>query len=223
VFELNRDGVVHVLTMNNGQNLMDANFFKEFDAILDEVEAASAADGALVLTGVGKYFSNGLNLPVVSKLSREEFAGFGATLMRCMGRLLVLPLPTVAAVNGHAFAGGAILAGTCDYRTMREDRGWICVSEVDAGVRIDPLLVEILKAKLPTQTVRTSVLEGYRYSGIESLEAGWADRLASEDELLPLAMEKASSLASKKRAIFGQVKRALYGDLAKRLGHVRKR
>lgn len=223
VFELNRDGVVHVLTMNDGQNLMDASFFDEFDAMLGEVEAESAADAALVLTGTGKFFSNGLNLPVVSKLPKEEFAEFGATLMRCMGRLLVFPIPTVAALNGHAFAGGAILAGSCDYRTMREDRGWICVAEVDAGVRIDPLLVEILKAKLPPQTVRTSILEAYRYGGIEALEGGWADRLASEDELLPLAIEKAASLASKKRAIFGQVKRALYGDLAKRLGHIRKR
>ena len=223
MFELNRHGAVHVLTMNDGQNLMDSDFFNEFDAMLDHVEAASSTDAALVLTGAGKYFSNGLNLPVVSKLPKDELTRFGATLMRCMGRLLVFPVPTVAALNGHAFAGGAILAATCDYRTMRKDRGWICVSEVDAGVRIDPLLVEILKAKLPPQTVRTSILEAYRYSGIEASKGGWADRLASEDDLLPLAIEKGASLASKKREIFGQVKRALYGDLAKRLGHVRKR
>ena len=106
MFELNRHGAVHVLTMNDGQNLMDSDFFNEFDAMLDHVEAASTTDAALVLTGAGKYFSNGLNLPVVSKLPKDEFARFGATLMRCMGRLLVFPVPTVAALNGHAFAGG---------------------------------------------------------------------------------------------------------------------
>jgi len=167
MFELTRGGAVHLLTLNDGRDLMDSKFFHEFDEVLGQVEAASTTDAALVLTGAVKCFSNGPSLPDVSKRPQDELALFCATLMRHMGCLLVFPPPTV--------------------------------------------------------NVRTSILEAHRDSGIEALQGSRADRLASEDDLLPHAIEKSASLASKKREIFGQVKRALYGDLAKRLGHVRKR
>ena len=191
--------------------------------MLDEIEAESEGDAGLVLTGDGKYFCNGLDLEALSKLSKEAFGVFGADLMRAMGRLLVLPLPTVAAINGHAFAGGAILTACCDYRVMREDRGWICVSEVDVGVPIDPKLVAILKAKLPPATVRSALLEGRRYTGPEALEAGWVEGLAGEDDLMSAAVAQAAGLASKGRRVFGSVKRALHGDLATELGFERRR
>lgn len=69
-------------------------------------------------------------------LKGEEMVRFGNTMGQIMERLLLAPIPTVAAINGHAFAAGAFLALACDYRIMREDRGWICISEVDAGLGV---------------------------------------------------------------------------------------
>ena len=219
MFKLGRQGDVHILTLQNGENLMDRGFFRELDHVLDEVEAASRGDAALVVTGEGKYFSNGLDLPVITGYGPEEATAFGLELMRGMGRLLVFPIPTVAAVNGHAFAGGALLAASCDYRVMREDRGWLCMAEVDVGVPIDPELMALLAAKLPPATLRTSVLEGHRYPGTEALAAGWVDALAPEDELLSAAVERAAGLASKGRDIFAAIKRGLWGEIAKGLGY----
>lgn len=218
MFEHTRDGDVHVLAMRNGENLMDPGFFRGLHAALDEVEAESEGNAALVLTGDGKYFSNGLNLPVIGAMEPAALADMGRELMRSMGRLLVFPVPTVAALNGHAFAGGAILAAACDYRVMRENRGWICVAEVDVGVPIDPALMRILETRLSPQTLRTSVLEGRRFAAAEALESGWVDAVAAEADLLASATKQAASLAGKGRDIFGSLKRSLWGDVARGLG-----
>ena len=100
---------------------------------------------------------------------------FGKRMAEIHKRFLVLPCPTVAAMNGHAFAGGAFMALSCDYRIMREDRGWFCVSEVDVGVPIPPAMMGILQGKLPANTARDALLTGKRYTADEAIAAGIAD------------------------------------------------
>ena len=112
--------------------------------VLDAVEADCEGSAGLVLAGEGKFFNNGLNVEVIMALKGDDMRRFGESMGQILGRLLLAPLPTVAAVNGHAFAAGAFLALVCDYRIMREDRGWFCISEVDAGVSID-LIAEAKK------------------------------------------------------------------------------
>jgi enoyl-CoA hydratase/carnithine racemase len=102
---------------------------------------------------------------------------------------------------------------------MREDRGWLCVAEVDVGVPLDPALMALLAAKLTPNTLRTSVLEGRRFTGSEALAAGWVDAVAPEAEVLAVATKRAAQLSSKGREIFASVKRSLWGELAHRLGY----
>ena len=213
MIELNRDGAIHVVTMNNGPNMIDPAWQARMLEVLDAVEADCEGDSGLVLTGEGKSFSNGLNVEVVMGLQGDDRARFGASMMKIMARLLLLPVPTVAAVNGHAFAAGAFLALACDYRIMREDRGWICVSEVDVGVPIGGPMMNLLKGKLPAQTARDAVLTGKRYTADEAIVAGFADGKAAEADLLAQARKLADSLASKERRIFKTLKRQLYADV----------
>ena len=128
-------------------------------------------------------------------------------------RLLLLPIPTVAALNGHAFAAGAFIALACDYRLMREDRGWFCISEVDVGVPVDTATMQLLRAKLPPAAARDALLTGKRYTAAEAIAAGIADGEASEGDLLTRAIALAASLAVKERSIFTTLKRNLYGDV----------
>lgn len=218
MIELTRDGPVHVLTMRNEQNLIDLPFLARLHKALDEVEAESEGDSALVLTGEGKFFSNGLNLPELMKLEAPEMARFNEEFRRAVGRLVVSPVPTVAAVNGHAFAGGAVLALACDYRIMREDRGWLCFSEVDVGIPLPPPIVALIRAKLPGTTARDAVLAGKRFSANEAIAAGFADGKAPEAELLAKAVELGGSLAGKKRDVLKAMKATLWGDVARVLG-----
>jgi enoyl-CoA hydratase/carnithine racemase len=116
------EGPVAVLTWDAGENRINLDSLVSLNAILDELEAV---DGPLsiVLTGKGKFFSNGLDLERFGD-EPNEFAATLHELERTIGRLLVFPAYTVAALNGHAFAGGALMACAFDYRVMREEADW---------------------------------------------------------------------------------------------------
>jgi enoyl-CoA hydratase/carnithine racemase len=209
-----RQGDVHIVRMYDDTNSIDPEFVGTMNAVLDAVEAESAGNAGMVLTGEGKFFCNGLDMEALTSLPDGARLEFGADLSRLLGRLLTLPFPTVAAINGHAFAAGAILALTCDYRVMRRDRGWICLSEVDAGVPIVPAMMALARAKLPAATVRSAVLEGRRFTAPEAVAAGFVDRETDQDLVVPEATELAASLAVKQRGIFGNLKRTLWADIA---------
>lgn len=218
MIELSRDGAIHVVTLNNGPNMVEPDWQARMLEVLDAVESDCEGDAGLVLTGEGKFFSNGLNVEIVMGLDGEARSLFSKSMMQIMGRLVLLPVPTVAAVNGHAFAAGAFLALACDYRIMRADRGWICISEVDVGVPIGAPMMGLLKARVSPQTAREAVLSGKRYAADDAIAAGLADAKAEEAELLPDAMKLASSLASKERRIFSTLKRQLFDDAAAGFG-----
>ena len=159
-----KEGELHLVTMNNGQNTICPDWQQCMLEILDSVEGDCGQGAALVLTGVDKFFCNGLNLEKLMTLSPEEMELFGRRMAEIHSRFLILPCPTVAAMTGHAFAGGAFLALSCDYRLMREDRGWFSVSEVDVGVPVPPAMMGILRGKLPSGTARDALLTGKRYT-----------------------------------------------------------
>ncbi len=218
MIEHRRDGAVHIVTMRNEQNLLDPPFLARLHELLDQVEGESEGESAMVLTGEGKFFSNGLNLPVLTRLEAPEMARFNKEITRAVGRLVVSPVATIAALNGHAFAGGAMIALACDYRIMREDRGWLCFNEVDLGMPIPPPMMALITAKLPGATVRDAVLAGKRYTADEAIAGGFADAKAPEAELLAKAVELAGSLAGKNRGAFKAMKATLWGDVARGLG-----
>lgn len=209
-----KEGALHLLTMNDGPNTICPDWQQRMLAILDTVEADSGQGTALVLTGVDKFFCNGLNLEKLMTLDADERELFGRRMAEIHQRFLVLPCPTVAAVNGHAFAGGAFLALSCDYRIMREDRGWFCVSEVDVGVPIPPAMMGILQGKLPANTARDALLTGRRYTADEAIAAGIADGKAPVDELLEQAKALASQLGTKEPGIFRTLKQTWFGPMA---------
>jgi len=152
MIELSKNKQMYTVTMNNDANMICLDWQQRMLEILDQLEVNPVAGTAMVLIGEGKFFSNGLNLEVLRKLDGDGWSKFAAQMNEIHLRMLMLPFPTVAAVNGHAFAGGAFLALSCDYRIMREDRGWICISEVDAGVPLPQGMMEFLRLRLPAAT-----------------------------------------------------------------------
>jgi len=207
------DGL-HLITMDQDSSTICSDWQQRMLEILTEVEGDCGHGASLVLTGVGKFFCNGLNLEKVMTLTADEMAAFGRRMGEVHQRFLKLPCPTVAAVNGHAFAAGAFLALSCDYRIMRQDRGWFSVSEVDVGVPIPPAMMGILHAKLPANTTRDAVLTGKRYTADDAIAAGIADGKASVDELLERAQALARELGIKEPGIFKTLKQTLFGPTA---------
>lgn len=217
MIDYTKEGDLHLVTMNSGPNVICPEWQRRMLDILDTVEADCGKGAALILTGDDKFFCNGLNLDVVTRLAPEEMVLFASHMAEIHKRFLVLPCPTVAAVNGHAFAGGAFMALSCDYRIMREDRGWFSVSEVDVGVPIPSAMMGILQGKLPANTARDAVLTGKRYTADEAIAAGIADGRAPMDELITQAKALASQLGTKEPGIFRTLKQTLFGPMAEAL------
>jgi enoyl-CoA hydratase/carnithine racemase len=208
--ELRREGAVFVLTWNDGgDNRFRDEAIAGWNAALDEVEAAEGAK-ALVSTGAGKFFSNGLDLDWAFRERKDDFPDYILEVLGVLGRVLTLPCNTVCACNGHAFGAGALLALAHDFRLMREDRGFFCMPEIDMKAYLHPGMTAILAARLPAQTAHEVITTGRRYGGGSARAAGIVEEALPEAALLPRALELASGLAGKAHPVMKRLKSELY-------------
>ncbi len=204
------DDVV-VLTMKAEENRFNLPMLDAFKASLDDVEADETAL-AVALTGEGKFFSNGLDLEWMMEAGEESTKLVVEGLQALYMRLLTFPVPVVAAVNGHAFAGGAMLALACDERVMREDRGYFCLPEVDINIPFVSGMSKLIQAKLTPAAAHKAMLSGHRVGGPEAVEWGIADEATSEDQVLAAAIERAKALSGKSRPVVSAIKNVMYQD-----------
>jgi enoyl-CoA hydratase/carnithine racemase len=210
---LSREGDVFVLRMQAGENRFNGPFLDALHGALDEVEA-SEGGAALVTTGAGKFYSNGLDLAWFGGEGSGQVLETLQKVDRLFTRLLVFPVATVAAINGHAFAAGGMLAVAHDFRVMREDRGFFCLPEVDLGMG-QPLtagMYALLGAKLSPATFHEALITGKRYGGAEAAAAGVVNEALPEDLVLERAVQIAQELAKKDRATVAALKRGLYAS-----------
>jgi Delta3-Delta2-enoyl-CoA isomerase len=210
MIELDWHGDIAVLTMNAGENRWNAVTVAELATALDEIDAREGSVG-LVVTGTGKFFSNGLDLDWIMA-DPNATGDFFEVLFRSLARILRFAGPTVAAVNGHAFGAGAMLCTVCDHAVMRADRGYWCMPEADLGLPVDPRIYALLATRLPKRTLTEAINTGRRWSGPDAVAAGFVDRTAPEAEVVPLAVEHARSLADKDRGVIAVHKRLLHHE-----------
>lgn len=213
MIDLDRDGPVWILRMHAGENRFDRDWLDAVNAGLDQVEA-SDGPRALVTTGEGKFYTNGLDLDWLATASAQA-AEFLADVHLLLGRMLGFPAVTVAAINGHAFGAGALLAAAHDFAVMREDRGYWCLPEADIGLPLTPAYFAVIATKLPARTTQEAVLTGRRYAALDAAAAGIVHQVASEDQVLPQAIKLAAGLAAKDRLTLAEHKRLLYGEAIK--------
>jgi Delta3-Delta2-enoyl-CoA isomerase len=210
MIDLTRDGDVFVLRMDSGDNRFNRTSIDALHGAIDAVEASSGP-AALVVAGTGKYFSNGLDLDWMGSADGRADRAFFADLHRVFGRLLGLSMTTIAAINGHAFAAGAMLTVAHDVRVMRADRGYWCLNEVDLGLPLSPGMTALLSARLPRMVTHQAIATGHRFGAAEALAKGIVDEAVPEDEVLPRAVAIAAELAPKRAEIMGVLKRGLHG------------
>jgi enoyl-CoA hydratase/carnithine racemase len=213
---LRREGPVAVLTWNDGENRLNADSLERLNVLLDELEATTEPL-SIVLTGVGKFFSNGLDLARFGA-NPAEFAATLEELERTVARLMLFPVYTVAALNGHTFAAGALLSCAFDYRVMREDRGYWCMNEAEIGLALDDKLWSILEHRVPRATAIVAATTARRFTGPDALAAGIVEATASEGELLAHAIEVATRYASLDRATLSKHKYLAHSEEAALLG-----
>lgn len=209
MFRLEQQGNVWVLRMQNGENRFNLGSLAALNAALDQVEAA-ADPIALVTVGEGKFYSNGLDLDWMSQAGAPKALENVRAVHALLGRVLGFPCVTVAAINGHAFAAGAMLALAHDYRVMRDDRGYFCLPEVDIGMTFTPPMEALITARLPKVTAHEAMVTGRRYTSAEALAASIVHHSAAEAEVLPAAVALAAKHAKADRKTLAGIKRSLY-------------
>jgi len=211
ICDLDRRRDVFVLHWHDGENRYNRGSVEALGAALDEVDAADGPK-ALVVVGEGKYWSNGLDLDWMGAQDRDVVGAFLDDVHRLLVRVLTFPCATVAALNGHSFAGGAMLAMACAFRVMRDDRGYWCLPEADLGLPLTPVMHGVVAAKLPRVTAHEAILTGRRYTAAEALEAQIIHEVAAEADVLERAVARAEGLVAK--GVMREHKQLMYGEVA---------
>ncbi|MEM8775120.1 MAG: enoyl-CoA hydratase/isomerase family protein [Pseudomonadota bacterium] len=208
-----------LLTLNNAENRQNLEFAKAMLAAIDKAEADKSVKAMVITSSDEKNWSQGVDLAFLSKALNEkrhdDVKAFMYGMNEVFSRLLLAPFPVVAAITGHAFGNGAMLACACDFRFMRSDRGYFCFPEVDIMIPFLPGMIAFVKTAVPHYRFNEMKLTGRRVTASE-LEADHVIEAACEDAeaTLAQALEFASTF-NKARGIFGEHKRRMHKHIIK--------
>ena len=169
---------------------------------------------AVILTGRGKFFSFGFDIPEFLPYTKEAFAGFLKKFTDLYTDIFLFPKPVVAALNGHSIAGGCMFATACDCRIMAEGRAKISLNEIVLGATVLAGAVEILKACVGHKNAETILYSGFMYTAEEALALGSIHQKTSEENLYPGAKRIAREFAQTDPAAFRSIELLLRKSLA---------
>jgi enoyl-CoA hydratase/carnithine racemase len=207
---LERRDAVFFLDLGDGENRLNGPWLDAVNAALDEVEAADGPR-ALITKASGKFWSNGLDLDWLGA-NATALPGFAAGMRQLYARLLSAPFATAAAVQGHAFAAGAVLALAHDHLVLREDRGYFCLPEIDLGIPFPEGVTELVAARMEPRVAHEALTSGRRYTGAEALAARIVDAVAPLDEVTPTALAYAGARAAANPQTLQTIKQRLYAS-----------
>ena len=215
-FEYSLDEHVAILNMNSGENRFNFAFFEGINKILDEIENDIGANVLVVKSSHEKIWSNGIDLdwliPAVQKEGSKVQQRFMFELYGLMKRILTFPMITIAAITGHAFAGGAFLSFAHDFRFMRSDRGWLCLPEVDINMTLGPVFIGLSKRALPMYIFEEMQYTGIRLTAEQCVEHHIVKKACHIDNLMDEIITFAKTL-TKDRDLIRRMKLETHQDL----------
>jgi 3,2-trans-enoyl-CoA isomerase len=211
------DGIARVALERGKVNALNATVVQELAACFRHISETPGIRGS-ILTGAGKFFSFGFDIPEFLAYSREAFAGYLGEFTRLCRDLFCHPKPVVAAVNGHAVAGGCMLAAACDARVMVRGKATIGLNEIGFGSSVFAGSVRMLGYWVGERRAQQILFGGRLYSAEEARELGLVDAVVDPAELAESALRAARELADKDasafRSIKGLLRRRLADDMA---------
>jgi Delta3-Delta2-enoyl-CoA isomerase len=198
---------IAVLNLGDDENRFSPEFLDQFDKHLDDV----VRDGAqgLVTTATGKFYSNGLDLDWLMA-NADQHQWYVGRVQALLARVVTLPVPTAAAINGHSFGAAAMLAMAHDFRVMRADRGYFCFPEVDIRIPFTPGMAALIQAKLTPQAAVSAMTTGSRFGGPDAAAIGIVDATADEDEVVGAAINTLAPLGGKDPGTLGAIKNTMF-------------
>jgi enoyl-CoA hydratase/carnithine racemase len=215
VIEWKKVETVGVITMNNGENRHNPDVISAILTAFDEIESDPGISSVVIVSSDPKNWSQGIDLTwitgAMAKNDLPAIRDFMYGLNRIFKRILLYPMPVIAAINGHAFGDGTIMACACDFRFMKSDRGFFCFPEIDINIPFLPGMLAVVRKAIPGYKLQELALSGKR-TGAAELEAHHVVLKACDNEevLMREAMAFAKTF-NKKRPIFGEMKKRMYG------------
>lgn len=206
---LERQDDVFLLDLGDTENRFHPDWIASVNAALDDVEKAEQTV-ALVTTATGKFFSNGLDLDWLAA-HPDEHHEYVVSVHELLARMLSLPVITVAALQGHTFAAGAMLSLAHDFRVMRADRGFWCLPEASIDIPFAPGMAALIQSRLAPRTAHEAMTTARRYGGHDALAEGIVDRAVEEDAVRSTAVDLARSQVAVAGPTLGTIKTRMYG------------
>ena len=198
---------IAILNLGDDENRFSPEWLETVNGFLDRIESGEAK--ALVTTGSGKFYSNGLDLDWLAAHS-DQHGRYVDQVQQLFERVLVAPVPTVAAINGHAFGAGSMLAIAHDFRVMRVDRGYFCFPEVDIHIPFTPGMAALIQAKLTPVAAVEAMTTGRRYGGADAQAIGLVTATASEDKVTSTAIDLVTPLLGKDPGTLKAIKSTMF-------------
>ncbi len=196
-------------------NGINRDFFLELAALLPALAAPEVR--AVVVTGTGRFFSAGLDLFEVFAYDPPTFTDFTQRFDAGFAGLFALAKPVVAAVNGHAVAGGAVLAAIADFRLMAAGPGRVGLTEILVGVPFPATILEIVRFACAGPSLPELLYHGRTYPPDEAVGRRLIDEVVAPEELMPRALALADALGGREPVAFAAIKRALRADAIARV------
>lgn len=187
-------------------NAMDRTMLDELFAAVGDLAACEDVRAVVLASEQPKFFSSGFDVNEVFRLDRPSMTHFFGRFLDLVGKLHNLPKPTIAAINGHAFAGGAVIALACDFRIMAEGPFGFALNEINLGIAVTPGLIHLAREAVGPHA-RSIVLAGETVTPARAREIGLAYELTAPEEVLPKSKKLAATLAEKPPAAYALAKR----------------
>ena len=214
-----KDETVAIITMTNGENRQNLEFAKTLNAMLDEIIADKSISALIITSNDEKNFSQGIDVVWImdnmQKNNHQPVTDFINEMDNVFKKLLLYPVPVIAAINGHAFGNGSIISCACDFRFMRSDRGFFCFPEVNIGIPFRWGMNAFVKKAIPLHILSQMQFTGNRYTAPELEKHNIIVKAcANQEDLMDSTIAFAKTL-QKKRGILGEMKKRMYNDIIK--------
>ena len=221
IIELEREGTVALIRMNNVKNTQNLFFAQTMNSLLDEVEHDAGITALVIASTDEKNWSQGIDLEwlnqQIEEKNNEAARGFFLGMDEVYAGLLLLSVPAIAAINGHAFGNGAFLASACDYRFMNAHRGFFCFPEIDLRMDFQPGIVTMLAHKLPYIKLMDLIMSGKHATAAELEEHHIVEKAcAGVAETIEESIAFAESF-TKDRITFAKHKKRFNGEMVARM------
>jgi enoyl-CoA hydratase/carnithine racemase len=211
-----REGLVTVRLERGKVNALNGEVVDELATCLRSLGSDPAVRG-VVLTGTGKFFSFGFDIPEFLGMARDEFAAYLRKFTALYRDLFLHPRPVVAALNGHTVAGGCMLATACDVRVMAKENAKIGLNEIGFGSSVFAGSLELLRFWVGDRRAQEIVYGGTLYTAEQALDRGLVDAVVPDGALLDEARTRLEELASRSPQAFLSIKRLLRGPVAEEI------